>query len=210
MEENKQDQNLKIIEMAKRRRHIALLEKMQRGKSNTPSLKPSEIKELEKLATDPTSPSVVDSQEKVAKIFNVSIRTVARWAKDGMPVTPQGFYDLLEIRAWRSVRNQQSHSKGKEHKQDFWDSMYRENKAKLAEIALKKATGELIPREVIERELVHVSLTVKHAFLGLPKQVAPQLANQEARPIEVILTKRIKEIVNEFAIGDIFNKNAKK
>lgn len=209
MEDIKQDQNLKIVEMAKKRRHIHLLEKLQRGKSNTPSLTKGEIKELEKLAADPNSPGIVDSQEKVAKIFKVSVRTVARWAKDGMPVTSQGMYDLLEIRAWRTVKNQRAHSKVKENNQDLWDARYREYKAKLAEIALKKATGELIPRELIESELIHVSLTVKHAFLGLPKQVAPQLAGLEPRPIEVILSKRIKEIVNEFAIGDIFSKKVK-
>jgi phage terminase Nu1 subunit (DNA packaging protein) len=210
MEETKQDQNLKIIEMAKKRRHIHLLEKMQRGKSNTPSLKPSEIKELEKLASDPNSPGIVDSQEKVAKIFNVSVRTVARWAKDGMPVTPQGMYDLLDIRAWRLVKNKRAGAKEKENNQDLWDSRYREYKARLAEITLKKATGDLIPKETIERELVQVSLTVKHAFLGLPKQVAPQLAGLDPRPIEVILSKRIKEIINEFAIGNIFGENIKK
>ncbi|MCX5713038.1 MAG: hypothetical protein NTY47_08325 [Candidatus Omnitrophica bacterium] len=124
-------------------------------------------------------------------------------------MAPQGMYDLLEIRAWRTIKNQRKKSKGDGNNQDLWDSKYREYKAKLAEIALKKATGELIPREVIEKELVHISLTVKHAFLGLPKQVAPQLAGLEPRPIEVILSKRIKEIVSEFAIGDILSKNSK-
>ncbi|MCX5713037.1 MAG: hypothetical protein NTY47_08320 [Candidatus Omnitrophica bacterium] len=64
MEDTKQVQNLKIVEMAKKRRHIHLLEKMQRGKSDTPSLSKSEIKELERLAADPSSPGIVDSQEK--------------------------------------------------------------------------------------------------------------------------------------------------
>jgi len=210
MEENKQKQEVKIIEMAKKRRHIHLLEKMQRGKSATPTLSKTEIKELESFERDPSSPGIVDSQEKVAKVFGVAVRTVERWAKDGMPVTPQGRYDLLEIRAWRTIKNQRKNSgTGKNNNVDLWDSRYRECKAKLAEIALKKAVGELLPRETVEADLVHISLTVKRAFLGLPRQVAPQLAGLEPRQIESLLSTRIQEIIGKFADGKIFTDKPK-
>ncbi len=210
MMENKQDQKVKVIEMAKKRRHIHLLEKLQRGKSATPSLSKNEIKELEQLEQNPDSPGMVDSQEKVAKIFGVDVRTVARWVKNGMPVTPQGQYDLIEIRAWRALKNQrQEKSSGKKNDLEAWDAKFREYKAKLAEIALKKAMGELIARETVEHELIQISLTVKNKMLALPNQISASLVGLEARPINTRLTARIKEIISEFGDGKVFTVNKK-
>jgi phage terminase Nu1 subunit (DNA packaging protein) len=203
MMEKQQAQNIKVVEMAKKRRHIHLLEKLQRGKSS--------IKELEQMEGDPNSPGTVDSQEKVAKVFGVDVRTVARWAKNGMPVTRQGNYDLLEIRAWRTLKSQKkSGVPGKKSDLEAWDAKFREYKARLAEITFKKAIGELLPRETVERDLVHISLTVKRAFLALPRQVAPQLSGLEPRQIESLLSIRVKEIIGKFADGKVFFEKSKK
>jgi phage terminase Nu1 subunit (DNA packaging protein) len=211
MMENQQPQSIKVVEMAKKRRHIHLLEKLQRGKSSTPSLSKNEIRELEDLEQDPNSPGTVDSQEKVAKVFGVHVRTVARWVKNGMPVTAQGKYDLLEVRAWRTLKHQKKGAAGgKKNQEEFWDAKFREYKAKLAEISLKKSLGELIPRETVERDLVQISLTVKRAFLALPRQVAPQLAGLDPRQIEALLSIRINEIISKFADGKIFIEQSKK
>lgn len=208
MEENIK-QKPSLIEMAKKRRHIHLLEKLHRGKSASPTLSKSEIKELEKYENDPNSPGVVDSQEKVAKVFGVSTRTVAYWTRDGMPTTPQGKYDLLEIRAWRTLKKQKKGQSVKKDSLEVWDARFREYKARLAEIALKKASGELVSRAQVEKDLIHISLTVKRAFLALPRQLAPQLIGLEARQIESILASRVKEIISAFADGQIFIKEKK-
>jgi len=200
MSETKKEQKIKIVEMAKKRRHIHLLEKMQRGKSETPALSKSEINELVQLESDPNSPGVVDSQEKVAKIFGVATRTVERWAKDGMPVTPEGLYDLIEIRAWRTVKNNRKDGK-KGNRKDDADARYREAKASLAEIALREKLGELIAKDIIEKELIQISSGIKRALLGLPKQVAPQLEGLSARQIDALLTTRIKETIQAISDG---------
>ncbi|HNT30337.1 MAG TPA: hypothetical protein PKL83_05285 [bacterium] len=206
MIENQQDQKIKVVEMARKRRHIHLLEKLQRGQSSTPSLSKTEIKELEQLEQDPDSPGTVDSQEKVARVMGVDVRTVARWVKNGMPVTPQGLYDLLEIRAWRELKNQRKGTAGskKETQEDLWDAKYREYKAKLAEIAFKKAMAELLPRDTVERELVQISLTVKRKMLALPNQISAALVGLEARQINSRLRARITEIISAFATGKVF------
>lgn len=208
MEQLKQDQKPKIIEMAKKRRHIHLLEKMQRGKANTPALSKTELKELEQFERDPNSPGIVDSQEKVAKIFGVATRTIERWAKDGMPVTPQGLYDLKDIRAWRQFRKKPQ--KNAENKQNAWDVRFRKAKAELAELELKKRLGVLVSRETVERELIQISLTIKRALLALPRQVAPQLFGLEPRRIEALLRSRIEEIIQKFSTGNIFAEKQKK
>ena len=193
--------------MAKKRRHIHLLEKLQRGKSATPTLSKTEIKELETFERDPNSPGIVDSQEKVAKVFGVAVRTVERWVKDGMPVTHQGEYELLTIRAWREQRRAgKRNASAKQNKLDEWEAKYREYKARRAQVDFEEKIGTLISKEKAERELIQISLAVKRAFLALPRQLAPQLAGLDPRQIEVLLTTRIKEAIRPFSDGRIFKK----
>jgi phage terminase Nu1 subunit (DNA packaging protein) len=206
MEERPKSQ-FNLIEMAKKRRHLHLVEKLAKGKSFTPTLSKSEIRELSSYELPPGSPAVVDTQEKIAKAFGIATRTVERWTREGMPVTPQGTYDLLEIRAWRILR----HQKGKKDKKNTidWDERYREYKAKMAEITLKKTIGELIPKDIIEKELIQISIGVKRALLALPRQVAPQLVGLEARQIDALLTNRIKEAIQAIADGKFLVKKVK-
>jgi phage terminase Nu1 subunit (DNA packaging protein) len=196
-----------LIEMAKKRRHLHLVEKLAKGKSSTPTLSKSEIRELAGYELPPGSPAVVDTQEKIAKAFGIATRTVERWIREGMPVTSQGAYDLLEIRAWRILR----HQKGKKNKKNTidWDERYREYKARLAEIAFKKVMGELIPKEIVEKELIHISLGIKRALLALPQQVASQLVGLEARQINILLASRIKEAILAIADGKVLVKKIK-
>ncbi len=202
-----------LIEMAKKRRHLHLVEKLAKGKSSTPTLSRPEIEELEKYEGDPGSPGIVDSQEKVAKVFGVATRTVERWVRERMPTTSDGKYDLLEIRAWREMRrygNTKSTKKSElEDRKDAADAFFRECKAKLAEITLKKVLGELIPKEIVEKELIQISIGIKRALLALPQQVASQLVGLEARQIDILLSDRIKEVIEVIRDGKALFKKIK-
>ncbi|MFA5324335.1 MAG: hypothetical protein WC373_16790 [Smithella sp.] len=200
MENSNKDQQPKILEMAKKRRHIFLLEKLARGKSGSPTLSKGELQELAKFEATPGSPAIVDSQEKVAKAFNVSDRTVRHWVKDGMPLANNGQYDLTEIQAWRFVKKHPEKKDGK-GSSEKWEARFREMKAKLAELEYQKKLGALIPREDVEKQSVQRIIAVKRAFLGLPRAMAPQLVGLEAREVEGVLAKRINEIINDFAQG---------
>lgn len=193
MDKNNKKQQPNLIEMAKKRRHIYLLEKLQKG----PTLSKSEILELSKYESDPNTPSVVDSQEKVAKLSGVSTRTVQNWVKDGMPVTSQGLYDLFEIRAWREIKKQKNRKK---HVTGIdWEQRYREYKARLAEIELKKALDEYVSAEIARKEIFANIIVVRQRFLSLPTQIAPQLVGLNERAISNLLKTRIKEVLNELA-----------
>jgi len=203
MEDQTKPQNL--VDMAKKRRHLHLVEKLAHGKPHTPALSPREISELAKFEGDPQSPGVVDSREKVSKIFGVAARTVERWVKDGMPIMRDGKYDLLEIRAWREFKDQK---KGKAKKKGVnWEERYRKFKALLQQIAYQEKIGSLIPRELVEKELVAISLGVKTSLLNLPKNMAPQLEGLTVRQINDLMTRRIKEILGDFSDGRIILKN---
>ena len=84
------DEKQNLAEIARKKRYLHLIEKMHGGKA----LSKQEIKELEELEVEMVGQGVVKTMEEVAKIMDVSYRTVQRWKKDGMPVTKDGYYDL--------------------------------------------------------------------------------------------------------------------
>ena len=82
-----------------------------------------------------------------------------------------------------------------------WEEKIKEYEAALLEIKLKKAQGELISIEEVERGRISRIIAVKRAFLELPAQLAPTLHLYEPKDVEVILYNAISEIIDEFA-GD--------
>lgn len=194
-EKNKQNEakNKSIAEIARKKRQLYLYNKLHSGKP----LSASEIKEIEAFEGSPLLPGVVRSQKEVAQALSVDKRTVERWAAQGMPVTPEGNYDLLDIKAWHMTR--QSCKNLSETEKDKWDIEYRKNRALLIKLEYEKTVGELLPREEVEKGRVARILAVKRSFLALPTRLAPVLAMREPREIEALLYEAIAEIIDEFA-----------
>ena len=86
------DKKQNLAEIARKKRHLYLIEKMQSRKPLTAQ----EIAELEQFEAEPLGPAIVKTMEEVAKVMDVAYRTVQRWKKDGMPTTKEGLYDLDE------------------------------------------------------------------------------------------------------------------
>jgi phage terminase Nu1 subunit (DNA packaging protein) len=183
--------------MAKKKRYIHLLSKLQSNKS----LSKSELKELEQYEKSDSAPGVVHTQDDIAKAFDVTERTVRRWIRDGMPVAQDGSYSLLDIKEWRERRSKKGSKKTKPEDADQpnWESRFRRAKALKAELDYKRAHGELISVEEVEAGRVERILVVKKALLGFPKQVAPQLAGLGPREIQTILDQRIREVIAKFS-----------
>ncbi|MBL8012431.1 MAG: hypothetical protein JNN05_01150 [Candidatus Omnitrophica bacterium] len=64
---------------------------------------------------------------------------------------------------------------------------------------LKKATGELISKEEVEKGRIDRIIAVKRTFLSLPTRIAPTLSMREPREVETILYEAIAEIIDEFS-----------
>lgn len=188
------EQKQNLAEIARKKRHLHLIEKMHSGKALT---KP-EIIELEQFEAEPLAPTVVKTMEEVAKVMDVSYRTVQRWKQDGMPTTQDGFYDLEEIKTWHASRNEKDKTELQESK-EYWDEKIRRYKATLLELDLKKATGELISKEEVEKGRIDRIIAVKRTFLSLPTRIAPTLSMREPREVETILYEAIAEIIDEFS-----------
>lgn len=188
------DQKQNLAEIARKKRHLHLIEKMHSGKALT---KP-EIFELEQFEAEPLAPTVVKTMEEVAKVMDVSYRTVQRWKQDGMPTTKDGFYDLEEIKTWHASRTEKDKSELQESK-EYWDERISRYKATKLELDLKKATGELVSREEVENGQIARIIAIKRTFLSLPTRLAPILSMREPREVEAILYEAIAEIIDEFA-----------
>jgi len=186
------EQKQNLAEIARKKRHLHLIEKMHSGKALT---KP-EITELAQFEAEPLSPTVVKTMEEVARVMGVSYRTVQRWRQDGMPTTQDGFYDLDKVKDWHAARNEKDEL---QESKEYWEERIFSYKASLLEMDVKKATGELVSREVVEKGRISRIIAVKRAFLALPRVLAPRLAMKEPREIETELYEAISEIIDEFS-----------
>jgi len=203
--ENKRAKDIRIVEMAKKKRQIYLIEKLQ---SNKP-LSRGEMKELDEYFGKKMPSGIVKTQEGLAKKLGVSLRTIGYWAKDGLPRTKQGFYDLKMVQDWRFSNDKRNKTKGFKKKDVDWESEYRKYKAKLAEMEWKEKKGQLVPVRDVERDNVRKIVVIKQKFLALPGIIAPQLVGLRVRKIEEVLRIRIEEIIDDFAQGRAGLKNKK-
>lgn len=193
---NPEKKKLDVVEIAKKKRHLALLGKVQDGKALTAS----EMRELERFNKDPLPAGQVETLGHVAKAFGVSQRTVHRWVSEGMPRAEEGGYDIVEIQAWRSMRGAQHKDDGEDEKTQ-WDIKYRQMKALLAEIEYKKRIGDLIPKEEVEAGMIYEITAIKMQFLSLPQRLAPQLEGLDVGARAALINDRIQEIIKGFADG---------
>jgi len=203
---NEKQKRPSILEVAKKKRHYFLLQKLSEGKH----FSRSELKELEKFEGGKLPVGVIDTQEKLAKILDVSVRTVQYWEKDGLPRTKQGFYDLKVIHEWRLFNKRGKKPKEINGAKKDYENEYRKYKSLLAEMEYKEKKGQLVHVKDVERDSVQKIIAIKQKFLSLPRVIAPQLDGLHVVKIEEILRMRIEEIINDFAQGTPRVKTKKK
>ena len=185
-----------IVELAKKKRYLHLLEKVQ----NSKPLTSAELRELSKYEGVPSGPDIVNTQEDVAAVFGVSVRTVQYWIRDGMPVTPDVRYDINKIQAWKIAKWQKNKSEVFLNREAL-DARLKEIRIKREEAKLRKELGELIAKYDVEKVMDQLITVFKRSFLSLPRSLAPQLVGLEPREIEVIISARVKEIIISFSKG---------
>ncbi|MDD3088074.1 MAG: hypothetical protein PHP89_05880 [Candidatus Omnitrophica bacterium] len=193
------EKNSNLVEIAKKKRYIALVEKLQRG-----SLSSKELKELEEFEKSGQRPSgIIDGTVDLPTLcvyFEKSPRMIRRYVQQGMPVLRDASGEIARFKVgdvfkWFYKKQGSEEDNGK----DYWDKEYRKNRAKLSEIELKQKEGEVIPFED------HVSIVknqirgIKAGFLRLPKHIAPKLYQQDPKVICEVLDHEIRYIIEQFA-----------
>lgn len=195
-----QPTNTKIIELVKKKRHMQLLEKATRGHINSREIKELAAYESAREAPQPvesqSSLYIVKKQKDIADFFDVALRTIKYWKQEGMPMLPDGQYDLRAVFRWWRKREEEIRNN---EKQSIWDERYREMKARKEELTYKKLSGELIPAAEVEKGRIQRVIAWKRAMQQLPRTIAPLCAGLPARAIEGVAIEHVNIILDTFS-----------
>ena len=204
------DKGQSLIEIAKKKRYIALVEKLGRG-----SLSSKELKELEEFekAEQKKENDVFDGTVDLGMIsvfLEKSTRMVRRYITQGMPVIRDTSGEISRFKVSDVFKWFYASQNPEDGSKDYWENEYRKNRAKLSELELKQKEGELIPFND------HVSIVknqirgIKAGFLRLPKYIAPKLYQQEPKVICETLDIELRHIIDQFAGVHRGNKDNKR
>ncbi len=192
-----------LIDLARKKRYIFLVEKMGRGETLTSK----ELKELENLSKyfekSEDKPIVLEGTvdlPTLAVYLEKSHRMIRRYVKQGMPVIRDADGEISKFKVSEVFKWYYS-GKGTDEEggREYWDIEYKKSRAKLNDLFLKEKKKEIIPFAE------HVSIVknqirgIKSGFLRLPKYIAPKLSQQDPKVICEILDKEIRSIINQFA-----------
>jgi phage terminase Nu1 subunit (DNA packaging protein) len=154
------------------------------------------------------SETIVDSLEAVAAHFRKSVRQVRNWRREGMPCLSGERFDLVQIEEWRARKKGGRGPAAPDERQgilrvedkDFWDKEGKRYQAELRKLEYRQRLGELVERQEVEQLFIARILAVKQGLLNLSRGLPPQLIHcQEEREMEVIITQKIRELLDEFS-----------
>lgn len=197
---------LSLVDTAKKSVFIQILNKVN-DKETLTAHELKTLKEFEaefRAKQDGTGRRIVGTQKEVAEYLGRAERTIAYYKNQGMPANPDGTYDLDAIDAWVESRNSkgtgQPHGKHPDSgDKSGWEAIYKEMKARLAEMELNKLKGELISLDEVKRQWIGRIVEVKAALLSLPRKLPPLLEGKEKRDIEAILDSEVRFILERFS-----------
>jgi len=168
----------------------------------------------------------------LAKVFNVDRKTISRWAKDGMPpaLEDEKLYDPKEVMEWRckcaiekvikeaeEAEKKRVYEKRQSQKEisggdsdldngEFTDNLdrFRHYKAELAKIEVEKATGALIPRDIVEETICVMGDFCRKSLQEIPKLMGIKLAKErDVVEIEKMLDDQLITVMKGMAdVGD--------
>ncbi|MDX9703976.1 MAG: hypothetical protein RBU23_13170 [Candidatus Auribacterota bacterium] len=182
-------EKLNLREIARKKRHIHLVEKLQKGQT----LSKKEIDELgeyENEVKKTGKPWIVDTQKEFAEAIGVTTRRVRYMKRSGMPVEEDGRYNVVLIERWRHRE---------QYDQSGWDDKQKELKYKMSEVKYKQLTGELVNLAQVEAEWISIAIAFKTALLALPSYIAPKLAMMQPREIAEILREHLTDILKQLS-----------
>lgn len=158
--------------------------------------------------------------KETAAHYGKSVRTLRRWSRAGMPVLPGNRYDLDQIDLWLERKrgaaplDESESSPAEEGEQpgasepalpqpgqgkDHWDAKNKEWQAKQRELEYRKKYGELVERSEVERLFQTRIIVVTQRLESGPRTLAPELVGKDAREIEAILHKWVRDMREEYS-----------
>ena len=199
----------KIISLIDSAKSVVLKNLLKKIKDAEP-LAAHEVKLLKDFETElkarqsGTGRRIISTQKQLAEYLGRSERTISYYKNQGMPVSPDGTYDLDAIDVWIEARNKKGIGQPHGERPDSgdksgWEAVLKEMKAQIAELELKKLKGELISLDDVRRQWVNRIIEVKTALLSLPRKIPPLLEGKEKRDMEAILEQEVRFILERFS-----------
>ncbi len=198
-----------IIEIARKKRYISLVEKLSSGSLSAKELK--ELEEFEKTERKNES-DIIDGTVDLPTIsvyLEKSPRMVRRYIKQGMPVIRDSQGEISRFKVGEVFKWLYASQNPEDGTKDFWENEYRKNRAKLSELELKEKERELIPFADHVSIIKNQIRGIKSGFLRLPKYIAPKLQHEDPKVICEILDMELRGIINQFAGVKINDKDRK-
>ena len=158
---------------------------------------------------------VVPSLAELAKALDVDFSTAFRWKSAGVPIEPDGGFDVEKVDAWRKERVSNARRRGppamewKEREtapasgeDKRWTNEYRKAKALKEVMLLQELRGQLIETEKVEQFLVSRALELRKSLLGLGRRLAPVLVGRTTREIQAEVDAATTRILEEYSRED--------
>ena len=154
----------------------------------------------------------------VALHFKTTERTIYRWERAGMPVLPDGRYDLVQITVWKMGRkgsgrpDPAAEDQEEEGGKAFWTRREIQARAELKELALKERRAELVELQEVEQLFVARIVAVTQGLESLARALPPLLVNRSEREMEPIIARRTRALRELFArpLPEKFGSSAEK
>ncbi|MCP5002658.1 MAG: terminase small subunit [Planctomycetes bacterium] len=145
----------------------------------------------------------IGSQEELAKLLSVSVRTLCRWRDQGLPSqkTSTGgvTYSLKKVKDWLANRDS---SKGKGHNEMYKTARayLMEYECRMAKLQFEKMKDKYVPVEDVKRAKENYLAKITPEIMGSAgrfvasmKKEYPQLTDDELTRMEKIVTDEIKQ-----------------
>jgi hypothetical protein len=195
MDEKRQN----LVELAKKKRYIALVEKLTRG-----ALTSKELKELEQFEKQEENKEALPFDgtvdlETIALFLEKTTRMVRHYIAQGMPVIRNASGEIFKFKVSEVFKWYYGKYSFEDAEKDHWDLEYRKNKAKLSEIELKEKEHQLIAYAEHLAILKNQVRGIRAGFLWLPRYIAPRLYQQEPKVICEILDNELRNIIRQFS-----------
>lgn len=153
---------------------------------------------------------VLVSSEMLAKIYDVTTRTVNLWTKSGCPKRGRGVYSLKDVAKWfRAGASGESTDLEKlslQQQKIYYEGQHRAALAELQQMKVMSLKGELVPSAQITADLTRFCSVLKKELLAVGREVvaeiAPEIPPERARALDKIVTDRIQDALRQMSAGD--------
>jgi len=159
---------------------------------------------------------IIDNVDDLAGHFGKSSRTIRRWIVSGMPMLPDGRFDILQVTAWRRSKKGSAVSndylgegdtqQGKQEvspgigDKDYWDMVSKKEQALKRQLDRREREEELMERKAHEDVSIIRIIEVKALLLAFERVLPPELIHcRTDREMSEVIRKFTHRILKRFS-----------